>query len=158
MPLVFGTLRVLGIYSSGDSEGAASEDQFRTIQGIFGTEGYWAYTHIFTANGPSDVNDLGVGIDNGGRGLISLQAKLETSLVDKLDGELFLGWFQASEDNSAGNNDMGTEVGGMLTYAVAENLNLQFGAALAFLGDYYKSGGQDPDNLYEVFGRFQLQF
>ena len=158
IPLGSPTLKVLGVYSTGDKEGDSPEDQFRTIQGIFRTEGFWAYTHIFTANPPSDVNDLGVGLDNGGRGLISIQAKCEKPLIEKLNGELFAGWFQASQENSDGNKDMGTEVGGMFTYEMAKCLNLQLGAAFAFLGDYYKSGGQNPDNLHEVFSRFQLHF
>lgn len=157
IPLGSPTLKLLAVYSTGDEEGAEADDQFRTIQGIFGTEGYWAYTHLFTANGPSDVNDLGVGLDNGGRGLTSIQAKIEAPLIDKLTGELSGGWFQASEENAAGNDDMGTEVSAMGTYEMAKNLNLQLGLALAFLGDYYKSGGQDPDDLYELFARFQLQ-
>lgn len=154
------TLKLLAVYSTGDEEGKTSGDQFRTIQGIFGTEGYWAYTHLFTANGPSDVNDLGVGLDNGGRGLTSIQAKIESALsgIDKLTGELSVGWFQASKDNAAGNDDMGTEVSSMVTYEMAKYLNLQLGFAYAFLGSFYESGDQDPDNLYEVFSRFQLQF
>ena len=151
-------LKILGVYSTGDKEGVSSKDQFRTIQGIFGTEGFWGYTHIFISNPPSDVNDLGVGLDNGGRGLLSIQAKCEIPLIEKLYSDLFAGWFQASADNSDGNKDMGTEVGGMLTYEMAKYLNFQFGAAYAFLGDYYKSNGQNPDNLSEVFARFQLQF
>ena len=71
---------------------------------------------------------------------------------------MFAGWFQASEDNSLGNKDMGTELGGMLTYEMAKYLNFQLGAAYAFLGDYYKSNGRNPDNLSEIFTRFQLQF
>ncbi len=158
IPLGSPTVKLLAVYSTGDKEGITPDDQFRTIQGIFGTEGYWAYTHLFTPNGPSDVNDLGVGIDNGGRGLTSVQAKIEMPFMDKFSGELSGGWFQATEDNAAGEKDMGTEVGTMITYAVAEKLNLQVGLAYASLGDYYKVGSQAPDNLHEVFSRFQLQF
>ncbi len=158
IPLGDPAVKVMGVYATGDKEGTSPESQFRTIQGIFGTEGFWAYTHLFTANGPSDVNDLGAGLDNGGCGLFSIQAKVETPLVEKLTGELFAGWFQASADNSDGNKEMGIELGGMLTNEIAKHFNLQLGAAFAFLGDYYKSSGQNPDNLSEVFARFQLQF
>jgi hypothetical protein len=158
IPLGSPTVKVLAVYSTGDEAGVEPDDQYRTIQGIFGTEGYWAYTHLFTANGPSDVNDLGVGIDNGGFGLTTIQAKIEGPLTNKLTGELVGGWFQASEKNAAGDDDMGTEVAGMFTYEMAKYLNLQVGVAYAFLGDFFKSGGEDPDNLYEVFSRFQLQF
>ncbi len=158
IPLGSPTLKILGVFSTGDKEGVSPKDQFRTIQGIFGTEGFWAYSHIFTANPPSDVNDLGVGLDNGGLGLLSIQTKVETPLIGKLNGELSAGWFQASAGNSNGNKDRGTEIGCMLTYEMAKHLNLQFGAAFAFLGDFYESNGQDPDNLHEVFCRFQLHF
>ena len=69
-----------------------------------------------------------------------------------------MAWFQASEENSSGDKDMGIEIGGMGTYEMAKDLNLQVGFAYAFLGDYSKNGSQDPDNLYEAFSRFQLQF
>jgi hypothetical protein len=158
IPLGAPTLKLLVVYSSGDEAGVAPDDQYRTVQGIFGTEGYWAYTHLFTANGPSDVNDLGVGLDNGGFGLTSIQAKVEGPLADKLTGELVGGWFKASEDNMTGDDDMGGEVSGMVTYEMAKYLNLQVGGAYAFLGDFFRSGSHDPDDLYEVFSRFQLQF
>ena len=158
IPLGSPTLKIMGVYSTGDKENKSPKDQFRTIQGIFGTEGFWAYSHIFTSSPPSDVNDFGVGLDNEGRGLMSLQAKYETPLIEKLGGEIFAGWFQASAGNSDGNKDMGTEIGGMLTYEMAKHLNLQFGAAFAFLGDYYKINTDNPDNILEVFSRFQLQF
>jgi hypothetical protein len=148
----------MGIYSSGDKEAESPDDQFRTIQGIFGTEGYWAYTHLFTANPPSDVNDFGVGLDNGGRGLTTLQGKVEIPILEKLTGDVAVGWFRASEDNAAGEQNMGTEVSAMLTYALASKLRLDVGGAYAFLGDFYEIDGEDPDDLFEVFSRFQLQF
>jgi hypothetical protein len=149
---------LLVIYTTGDKfVGGVQEtnDRFVTVQQIVGTQGYWAYTHLFTANGPSDVNDLGLRIDNGGSGLLTIQGKLSAPLVERLSGDLVVGYFQAAEDNAAGNNDMGTEVAGMLTVGVAKNLNLQAGVAGAFLGDFFATGA---DDLYEAFSRFQLQF
>lgn len=146
---------LLFIYTTGDKEGDPVDDQFSTVQAMVGTQGYWAYTHLFTANGPSDVNDLGVRIDNGGRGLLTIQGKLSAPLIERLSGDMVVGYFQAAEDNAAGNKDMGTEVAGMLTLEVAKNLNLQVGAAGAFLGDFFAT---DADDLYEAFSRFQLQF
>jgi hypothetical protein len=158
IPLDQFTFKLMAIFATGDREGDTADNQFRTIQGIVGTEGYWAYTHIFTANGASDVNDLGVGLDNDGRGLTTIQGKIETSLNHKLDLDLFAGWFQASEDNSDGNKDMGTEFGCMFTYALAQKLNFQLGFSYALLGDYYRNDDGGPDDLYETFSRFQLQF
>jgi hypothetical protein len=158
VPIASSNLGFMGIYSSGDEEGDSPDDQYRTIQGIVGTEGYWAYTHIFTANPPSDVSGLGVGVDLGGRGLTTLQAKLETPITKKLKNNVYFGWFQASEDNSEGNNDLGVEIGTMFGYELAKHLTLQAGFAYAFLGDYYDSGTRDADNIYELFSMFQLQF
>lgn len=151
------TLKILTIYTTGDQDGE-TKDQFRTVQSIFGTAGYWAYTHLFTPNGPSDVNDLGVGLDNGGKGLMTVQTKLEMPLMEKLTGEFVLGWFGATEDNAAGESEMGTEVSTMGTYEIAKNLNFQLGGAFAFMGDFYKIENKEPDDLYEIFSRFQLQF
>ncbi len=158
IPVGTPTLNIMGVYSSGDDEGEAPDSQFRTVQGMFGTEGFWAYCHIFTSNPPSDVNDFGVGLDNNGRGLLSLQAKGETPITEKLSGEVSAGWFQASAENADGNSDMGAEIGGVLTCEMAEHLNLQVGTAYDILGDYYKIDDDEPDNIHEVFCRFQLHF
>ncbi|NOY69918.1 MAG: hypothetical protein GXP53_10620 [Deltaproteobacteria bacterium] len=150
-------LDLMAIYTSGDREGKTAH-RFRTVQGIFGTEGYWAYTHIFTPNGPSDVNDMGIGIDNGGKGITTAQARLTAPLSERLTGEFVLGWFTTTKENAAGDSTMGTEVSAMGTYALAKDLSLQLGAAYAFLGDFYKTGNDEPENLYEIFSRLQLQF
>lgn len=145
---------LLAIYTTGDKPGDV-DSRFVTVQEIVGTQGYWAYTHLFTANGPSDVNDLGVRIDNGGRGLLTVQGKLSGPIVKRLSGDLIAGYFRSARDNAAAKHYMGTEVAGMLTLEVAKNLNLQAGAAGGFMGDFFATGA---DNLYEVFSRFQLQF
>ncbi len=155
LPLGQARAGLLFIYTTGDKAGDPVNDRFLTVQEIVGTLGYWAYTHLFTANGPSDVNDLGLTIGNNGRGLLTIQAKLSSPLVERLSGEMVVGYFQAAEDNATGDNDMGTELAGMLTYAMAQNLNLQAGAAGALMGDFFGAGA---DDLYEVFSRFQLQF
>ncbi len=161
VPLGDPTFKVMAIHASGEREGTTTKDHFRnfrTIQGIVGTQGYWAYTHIFTANGPSDVNDLGTRVDGGDRGLTTIQGKFETPIIDKLNGEIVYGWFNAAAENAAGDKEMGSEVGGMLTYEMAEYLNLQAGGAYAFLDDTFISNNDFPDDLYEIFTRFQLQF
>ncbi len=123
-----------------------------------GTQGYWAYTHIFTANGPSDVADLGVGLNNGGQGLFTAQANLSVGISEKLTADVFGGWFRAAADSAGGEQHMGEEFGAMLTCKVAKYMNVEIGAAYALLGDFYKVGSNDPENLYEIFGRGQIQF
>ncbi len=161
IPLGSGKLSLLGLYATGDAEGTIDK-RFVTPQEIAGTQGYWAYTHLFTANGPSDVNDLGVRIGNSGAGLLTLQAKYEFPLMPRLSGQAVVGWFQAAEARArtdgvraVRSRDMGTELSGMLTLSVMKGLNLQAGAAYARLGEFF---GPRTDNLYEVFTRFQLQF
>lgn len=53
---------------------------------------------------------------------------------------------------------MGTEVGGMLTYNLAKNLNLDVGVANAFMGGFLANRTQATGlvrDIYEVFTRFQ---
>lgn len=153
IPLGPGKLSILGIHATGDKEGRV-DDRFVTVQEIVGTQGYWAYTHLFTANGPSDVNDLGLRIGNSGAGLVTVQGKYDFPIVKRLDGQTAVGWFRAAHARNNSSN-LGVEVSGMLTLNMAKYLNLQVGAAYAFLGDFF---GLDADDLFEVFSRFQLQF
>lgn len=169
-------LSVMGIYTTGDDEsfpaGTASGVSvtgertvgFLTPESILGTEGYWAYTYLFTAHGPSDVNDLGLEIGNRGRGLTTIQAKLDIPVTDKLDAQVQVGWFQSSEDVIIGTtnsgDDLGTEFGGQVKYEVGKNLNLEAGIAFASLGDAAVALYQitDEDSVKEGFARFQLEF
>ena len=142
------------LYASGDREDGGVQDRFVTPEGLFRTEGYWAYTHIFTANGPSDVNDLGVELGNGGAGLLTVQGRASAQLSPRVGAQLSGGWFQAAESRN-GSRDMGTEVGAMATIAVAEGLALDVGAAGAFLGNFFAQGS---DDLFEIFTRLQFQY
>ena len=154
VPVGEAKLSLLGLFTTGDDAGSSMSSTFLTPQGLLGTGGYWQYTHIFAANGPSDVNDLGTEIGNGGAGLLTLQAKLDCELTESVSGQVDVGWFRATEDRN-GDDDMGLEVGGMLTIGLTRFLNLELGAAGAFMGDFYGSGA---DDLFEVFSRLQLEF
>ncbi len=57
-------LDLLFVYTTGDSDGEVDR-RFVTLHELIGTHGYWGHTHIFNANCPSDVNDLGLEIGNG---------------------------------------------------------------------------------------------
>ncbi len=146
-----------GLYATGDEVDTLGNPEvskrFVTLHQIVGTAGYWGYMHIFTPNGPSDVNDLGLEIGNGGAGLTTIQAKLDFPLIkDKLNGQVFGGWFQANKERNNSKN-MGSEFGGMLTYSFAKHLNLEFGAAYAMINKFY---GNDTDGLVEIFSRIQF--
>lgn len=156
------TFNIFALYSSGDKEGEVN-NQFTTPEAILGTNGYWGYTHIFNANPPGDVNDFGTNLNNQGAGLWTVQGQLKFPIVPKLSGTLESGYFASARsrafDTKSGTTYMGTENGLMFTYNVAKNLNLDFGAAHAFMGGFLANATQVPGverHIYEIFSRFQF--
>ncbi len=159
VPLGSTRFSLLSIYTSGDDDERQQSGRLRraffTPMQLLDTEGFWQYTHIFSANLPSDVNDLGIDIGNGGFGLLTLQAKLDFPIVEKLKGRVETGWFKSMGKSSSKDREMGWEAGGMLILNAAEHLNLELGAAYASMGDWFHP---DAEDLYMVFSRFQLAF
>lgn len=159
IPIRNSSLKVRVVYASGDDESEV-KSQFVTLQSLVGTEGYWAYTHILTANGPSDVNDLALDIGNARgfadrAGLFTPQVKLVVPVIaEKLEFQAVGGYFLAAKKRN-GTTSIGTEIGGQLKLKVARHLHWEAGAAYAALGDFYDRGSK---NLYEVFSRLQLEF
>lgn len=141
------------VHTTGDPDGEV-DNRFATPMALFGTSGYWAYTHILTANGPSDVNDFGVDIGNRGAGLSTAQVLGRIPIANRIGLDLAAGWFHASEPRNAG-RDMGYEASGMLRINLAGPLNLDAGIAGAKLGKFF---GTDPEKVYEIFARLQLQY
>lgn len=141
------------LHTSGDASNEIDR-RFVTPMGLFGTQGYWAYTHIFTANGPSDTNDLGTTIDNAGAGLWTAQVKAGVPLRDDVGLELVGGWFRSAEPRRAG-RDMGYELVASVGAAVSGPLRLDAGLAFADLGSFF---GADAGSVYELFARVQLQY
>lgn len=152
IPIKKAKISMLAITTSGD-ESEEIKQQFMTPYKIVGTAGYWGYTHIFTPQGPSDVNDFGLEIGNGGFGLTTIQAKLDVPIIkDKLNAQAFGGWFQATKKRN-NSLDMGMEYGVMATISLAKNLNLEIGGASATIGNFYT---QKTVGLYELFSRLQF--
>lgn len=161
LPIGPTTVNLFALYASGDKEGHFS-NQFTTPEAILGTNGFWGYSHIFNANAPSDVNDVGINLNNGGAGLITVQGQFKFPILPKLNGTFETAYFSAARSRGFGTRGdasyMGTEVGLMLTYNMAKNLNLDVGAANAFMGDFLANRTQATgvvQNVYEVFTRFQ---
>ncbi|MFQ6083852.1 MAG: hypothetical protein ACE5WD_10925 [Candidatus Aminicenantia bacterium] len=153
----FGTanLGLLCLYTTGDKE-EIGKRTFLTPQGILGTGGYWAYTHIFTPQGPSDVNDFGLEIGNKGAGLFTSQMKLEIPLIsERLDFKITGGLFYANKERNE-SKYMGVELGGEFTLFIDQYLTFDFGTSYVRLGGFY--GKEIPRGIYEIFGRFQLEF
>lgn len=137
--------------TTGDEEGKIDK-RFVTLHQLIGTSGFWGYSHIFIANGPSDVNDLGLEMGNNGAGLSTLQTKVDFPISNKFDGQFFGGWFQSSKERNS-SKDLGTEFGGMLTYKVAKYLKWELGVSSASIGDFY---APNAENLTEIYSRFQF--
>lgn len=164
--LGWGTFSMQGLYSTGDDDpGDDDSDEFRTVaQSVrdnFGAQGYWSYLSLTSPHGPSDVNDLGVSLQNRGLGLITLQGKLEFPITENLSGYTAVGWFRSDEDRpTSDDKDMGTEVMAQATYDFGHGLKLDFGGAYFFTEDFYRAAadGDSPDDLYELFARMQLEF
>lgn len=166
IPALFGKFSTQFIYSSGEADpNARSSSEFRTVaqsfRDNFGAQGYWSYMHLTSPFGPDDVNDLGVGLQNRGLGLITVQGKFEYQITERLSATESVGWLQSAVDNPInGARDIGTELAHMFTYNVGGGLVLDFGGAYLFTGDFYRAGplAPRPDNLFELFARAQLEF
>jgi hypothetical protein len=142
-----------------------ASNEFRTVAQTyhdnFGAQGYWSYLQLTSPNGPSDVQDLGVSLQNEGYGLFTVQAKYEYPICGKLSGTSAAGYLRSSAHNALnGSSDMGTEISQMFTYNFGHGLTLDFGAAWLFTGDFYKESptSASPADLWELFSRLQLEF
>jgi len=147
---------LLGIYSSGKDNGRG----FQTVHGLLGTGGYWAYTYIFTPHGPSDVNDFGLEPGNKGYGLTTVQAKVDASIAEGFSVQGVVGTFMSNKDMAGNGKNLGTEAGVTFTANLGKHMNLEFGGAIASLGDagraMYNTGGKKSVN--ELFARLQMEF
>lgn len=141
------------MHATGDNSGVAHHG-FSTPMALFGTSGYWGYNHIYTANGPSDVNGLGIDIGNFGAGLTTIQAMDALSIAERVGLDMGAGWFRSDKPRVSGRN-MGYEVSANLRIKVAGPLYLDVGAAGARLGTFFAAKSVP---VYEVFSRLQLQY
>ncbi len=154
------------LYSSGKRHpDDTRSSEFRTIaqsmRDNFGAQGYWSYLVITSPHGPSDVNDLGVSLQNRGLGLFTVQTKYEYPILARLGGTIAVGWQRSASVNPASNsNDLGTELANIFTYDFGGGLKADFGASVLFTGNFYRPTpvSPRPDNLYEAFARLQLEF
>lgn len=160
-----GTIHLRTLYSTGnDGRDRHGSGEFRTIaQSVRdnrGAQAYWSLLGITSPRGPSDVNDLGIGIQNGGLGLLTLQAGYEQPLADRWTGILAAGWLRSDAPNPAsGSTAMGTELVAEARWQVGPFMALEIGAGLLLTGDFFRTaGGEKPASLHELYTRWQLQF
>jgi hypothetical protein len=150
-------LSLLGVYSSGKNNG----NGFKTVEGLLGTGGYWAYTYIFTPHGPSDVNDFGLEAGNKGFGLTTVQAKVDFPITKGFSVQGVVGTFRSNKDMGGAGKSLGTEAGVTFTANLGKHMNLDFGGAVASLGDAGKAIYNAPStkkSVNEIFARLQLEF
>jgi hypothetical protein len=161
------TLSLLGVYSTGKNNG----NGFYTVHSVLGskqpgkgTGGYWAYTYIFTPHGPSDVNDFGLEPGNLGFGLTTVQAKIDFPITKGLSAQGVVGTFRSNKDMIKNGinvgKSLGTEVGVTLAANVGKHMTLEFGGAVASLGNAGRAeyNGGAKKSVNEMFARLQLEF
>ncbi|WP_149112623.1 alginate export family protein [Limnoglobus roseus] len=161
-----GKLSTQILYASGDSDpGNGRSGEFRTVaqsyRDNFGAQGYWSYLQLTSPNGPGDVADLGVSLQNRGLGLLTAQGKFEYPLAKRLLSTTTAGCLQSAVRNPAnGSRDIGTEIGEMFTIDFGGGMKLDTGSAVLFTGDFYRPApnAAKEATLWEVFGRLQLEF
>lgn len=157
-----GKLSAQALYSSGDDDPTDDDsDEFRTIaqseRDNFGAQGYWSYLMLSSPHGPSDVKDLGVGLQNRGLGLWTVQVRYAFPIGERIGGTLAAGWLRSAKNPPGGEREMGVEIGHTFHVDLGGGMALDFGGAYFFTGDFYRGpGGGSPDNLWEAFLRMQL--
>lgn len=148
---------VLALNSSGDK----SNKGFISPQTLYGGQGYWGKTGILNIQGPTDTGmDANMlRTDNGGLGLMTIQANVSSPLTDNLGGYLGAGWYQANQDNAAGSKDIGSDIYAQLKYSFPNSpLALQAGVDVASLGKAAPNSGGKTRTATAVFSRLQAEF
>ncbi len=161
-----GTAHVRVLYSTGnDGSDPTRSGEFRTIaqsaRDNLGAQSYWSLLGLTSPRGPSDGNDLGIGLQNDGLGLLTVQAGYEQPLAAAWSAYLAAGWLRSDEPSPrSGSPDIGTELLAEARWQMASLLALEVGGAVLLTGDYFKAhaAGDMPAALYEVYGRWQLEF
>lgn len=148
---------VLVLNSSGDK----GNKGFISPQTLYGGQGYWGKTGILNIQGPTDTGmDANMlRTDNGGLGLMTIQANVSSPLTDNLGGYLGAGWYQANQDNAAGSKDIGSDIYAQLKYSFPNSpLALQAGVDVASLGKAAPNSGGKTRTATAVFTRLQAEF
>ena len=161
-----GTAHLRVLYSTGNSgDDPHRSGEFRTIaqsaRDNRGAQAYWSLLGLTSPRGPSDGNDLGIGLQNDGLGLLTLQAGYEQPLGGRWTALLAAGWLRADEPHPlSGSPDIGTELLAETRWQMASLLALEVGGSVLLTGDFFKAApaGPAPAALYELYSRWQLEF
>ncbi|SDO76452.1 hypothetical protein SAMN05660330_01015 [Desulforhopalus singaporensis] len=135
-------------YATGDDDAADGDMEafFNPVgRSYYWSEimGYGVFDNNVSANAPGD------GISN----VLAVNAGVTVKPADKLTLSADLWYAMLAEDNAAGEDELGFEVDGKLTYALMDNLNLD--AVLAYLAAGDATG---DDDVFEGGVRVSLSF
>ena len=161
-----GTVRLRALFSSGDGGADPTHSgEFRTVaQSVRdnrGAQSYWSLLGLTSPRGPSDGTALGIGLQNEGLGLLTVQAGYERPLNAHWTATVAAGWLRADQAHPvSGSPDIGTEFLAEARWQMATPMALDVGVSVLATGDFFKShpAAAAPATLYELYGRWQLEF
>lgn len=99
-----------------------------------------------------------------GHGLLAINATANMNFTKTVYGKFGAGYFMATEDAvnevdaAKRDKNLGLEVAARVGTKIAEKVDLSLGGAYAFLGDFYKVGTTDPDNVYKMSVALNVPF
>ena len=166
VPLRQGTFRWQTLYAAGDDGvDPHRSGEFRTIAQAagdnLGAQGYWSLLAVSSPRGPADLTDLGLGLQNGGRGLLTIQAGWEHPIAERWSLYTATGWLRTDQPRTRrGARAIGTELLTELHWQMAEVLALDAGIAWLLTGDFLRMplSHSAPENLHQAYARWQLEF
>lgn len=161
---------IMALYASGDDgSGTGDTDDFVTPQQLYDGHGYWGYTGKLNIQGPTDTGvDNPLRLDgsvygaNGtteSRGIITIQAKVNFQMTDKIEGYAAIGHYRHAEAAAGKDEEIGNDIYVQGKYELRQNLNLEAGIDYAMLssnnGAYNYTEDQD---MLLLFARLQLEY
>ena len=156
--------------ASGDKDFLATDSasSFITPMTLIAHTGYWGYTGKLNVQGPTDTgidNPLNIdgaayGTGSGvGYGIMTIQAKADFPIMDRLTGYAAIGIFQHMDVPSGSEKSIGTDIYVQGKYNVAQNLNLEAGLDYASIGKDNTAYNNTVDNTITLlFARLQLEY
>jgi len=117
---------IQSIYTREDDAGKVSR-QFIAPLSILKTEGYWSFSHIFSANGASEVNDLILEIGNtlgltSRAGLFSIKFKYRSPLLFKSNYVIISGGKYLTDRKRNSSRNVGTKLSSVFQLRLIDSL------------------------------------
>lgn len=160
---------IMALYATGDDgSGTGDSDSFLTPATLVGATGYWGYTGKLNIQGPTDTGiDSPLNIDGArywdgsgsGRGIITIQAKANFPVTDKIAGYVAIGHYRHAEAAAGMNEEIGNDIYLQGKYELRQNLDLEAGidyAMLSYNNETYNY--TDDQTMLLLFARLQLEY